>query len=117
VKYTVTNADGSLTYGSLEEVKEAYVLGLISPDDEVLEEGASKPRKAGGIPLLATAAKARNASDLGKHRNTWLFILIPVALAALYFLIKQQYVIGGVLLVATVAGVMRLQMTSAKIKK
>ena len=46
MKYTVKNKEGELTYGSLDEVKTAYVLGLIEADDEVLEDGASLWRKA-----------------------------------------------------------------------
>ncbi len=57
MKYTVKNRDGELTYGSLEEVKTAYVLGLIEAEDDVREEAATVWRKAGAIPLLITARK------------------------------------------------------------
>ncbi|MBJ6766113.1 hypothetical protein JGU66_35615 [Myxococcaceae bacterium JPH2] len=53
--YQVRTPDGELTYPTLGDIAQAYVQGLVSPEDEVREVGTSTWRHAGTIPALAGA--------------------------------------------------------------
>lgn len=68
MKYRVRSRDGGeLEYNSFGQVEQAWLLGLIEPDDDVLEEGKTAWRKAGTIPLLAAAE--RSGEEVWK--GTW----------------------------------------------
>ncbi|MFT3842696.1 MAG: hypothetical protein QM723_37245 [Myxococcaceae bacterium] len=115
--YRVKTADGELTYGSLEEVKTAYVLGLIEADDEVLKEGETLWRKAGGIPLLVTAAKQRAASSQSTSTKYMLAAMLFGGLGGMYFLLKGNLGLGvGLSAIVVVVG-LRMAITSGKVKK
>lgn len=59
MKYRVRTRDGGeLDYTSFGQVEQAWLMGLIEPDDEVLEEGKTRWRKAGSIPLLISARRS-----------------------------------------------------------
>ncbi|HSP78053.1 MAG TPA: hypothetical protein VLQ93_05965 [Myxococcaceae bacterium] len=75
--YRVRTPDGELGYESLYEVERAYALGLVGPEDEVLEEGKSTWRKASSIPALARSKPS--GRELG-DRTQLLTILAVVAL-------------------------------------
>lgn len=115
--YRVKTADGELTYGSLEEVKTAYVLGLIEAEDEVLKEGETLWRKAGGIPLLVTAAKRRQASTQSNSTRLMLAAMLFGGLGGMYFLLKGNIGLGiGLSAIVVVFG-LRLAITAGKVKK
>ena len=97
VPYQVRTPDGELSFGSLEEVKQAFVLGLIEPEDEVQKKGETLWRKAGVIPLLATAARERARSNRANDNRWRIAGLLTAGLGALYFLTRGQLMIGGVL--------------------
>lgn len=68
MKYKVRTKDGGLLdFESFGQVEQAWLLGLIEPNDEVLEEGKTVWRKAGAIPLLAKAT--RSGDEVWK--GTW----------------------------------------------
>lgn len=70
MRYRVRTRDGGeLDYASFGQVEQAWLLGLIDPDDELLEEGKSRWRKAGSIPLLVSARR----SSEQVWRGTWFF--------------------------------------------
>jgi len=59
MKYRVRTRDGGeLDYTSFGQVEQAWLMGLIEPEDEVLEEGKTRWRKAGSIPLLISARRS-----------------------------------------------------------
>ena len=93
MKYTVKNKDGELTYQSLEEVKTAYVLGLVEAEDDVLEAGATLPRKAGAIPLLVTARKVN--VDRGQSRVMLGWTAVAVVASIIYFFLIVKSFISG----------------------
>lgn len=95
MKYTVKNKDGELTYGSMEELKQAYVLGLVEAEDEILEEGAQLWRKANGIPLLVTARKVNLESADSKRLGGWVFAALGLSVVSFYFLWNQIWTWGG----------------------
>jgi hypothetical protein len=115
--YRVKTADGELTYGSLEEVKNAYVLGLIEADDEVLKDGDTLWRKAGGIPLLVTAAKSRRDSTRSNTQRFMLAGMLFGGLGGMYFLLKGNVGLGiGLSGIVVVLG-LRMAITAAKLRK
>jgi hypothetical protein len=114
VKYTVKNSDGQLTYGSMEEVKTAYVLGLVEPEDEVLEDGSTMWRKAGAIPLLVTARKVSNLRGHSNALRGWVIGALVLSFFAFYFLIKGSWIWGGLTALGVVVLLIQVTVVAAK---
>ena len=117
MKYTVKNKDGELTYGSLEEIKTAYVLGLVEPEDDVIEEGAKLARKAGAIPLLVTAKRVRIARGNSDTLRGWVFGALVLGIIGFYFLVTGAWLAGGALMFAVVSVLFRITTLAARKKK
>jgi hypothetical protein len=79
MRYRVRTPHGELEYPSLGDVEQAYVAGLVDPDDEVLEEGGTLWRKAASLPALARA-QARRADSRASSRSQTLTIVVAVVL-------------------------------------
>ncbi|GMU62777.1 MAG: hypothetical protein AMXMBFR34_45400 [Myxococcaceae bacterium] len=76
MKYRVRSKEGELEYESFGQVEKAWLLGLIDPEDEILEEGHERWRKANTFPLLANARRSGEQVWVG----TWfIWTLIGVA--------------------------------------
>ncbi len=114
MKYTVKNKDGELTYGSLEEVKTAYVLGLVEAEDEVLEVGATVWRKAGAIPLFVTARKTTRQRGQSNALRGWVIGALVLSFFAFYFLIKESWMWGGLAAFGVVVLLIRVTTLAAK---
>jgi hypothetical protein len=80
MRYVVRTPEGELVYPSLLDVEQAYVQGLVDPEDEVREESASTWRKAGSLPALV---RARRASSGAATRGQALMVMGVVLLGAL----------------------------------
>jgi hypothetical protein len=117
MKYTVKNKDGSLTYNSLEEVKTAYVLGLVEEDDDVIEDGASLARKASAIPLLVTAKKVRGSKQHFDAIRGWVYGALVLAIIGFYLLVTGKLLYGGLVMFAVVSVSFRITMLAARRKK
>jgi hypothetical protein len=78
MRYRVRTPEGELEYESILHVEQAYVSGLVDPEDEVLEEGGTLWRKAATLPNLARAR--RPAGSKGSNRKQLLTILFAVVL-------------------------------------
>ena len=117
MKYTVKNKDGELTYGSLEELKTAYVLGLVEPEDEVLEENTALWRKAGGIPLLVTARKVTVDRGHSFQQRGWFIAALVLAILDFYFLLKGYWLVGGLSAFVVTAFIMQLLVVSSRRKR
>jgi hypothetical protein len=87
MRYRVRTPEGELEYESILHVEQAYVAGLVDPEDEVLEEGGTLWRKAASIPNLA---RARPASSKSTHRKQSLIILIAVVLGVFSLLLVRS---------------------------
>lgn len=101
MKYRVRNADGELEYSSFGQVEEAWLMGLIEPEDEILEEGKTLWRKANTFPLLV---KARRSGDQ-VWRGTWFaWVIIGVVggTIALWLLHEKDWMSRGIGLVIAV---------------
>jgi hypothetical protein len=78
MRYRVRTPEGELEYESILHVEQAYLSGLVDPEDEVLEEGGTLWRKASTLPNLARAR--RPAASKSANRQQTLTILIAVVL-------------------------------------
>lgn len=85
MRYRVRTPEGELEYESLLHVEQAYIAGLVDPEDEVLEEGGTLWRKAASLPSLARAR--RPASSQSTQRKQSLIILIAVVLGVFSLLL------------------------------
>ena len=86
MKYRVRTKDGGeLDYVSFGQVEQAWLLGLIEPDDMVFEEGKARGRRAGDIPLLVTARRSSEQVWVGSW-FLWTLIGIFGATAGLALL-------------------------------
>jgi hypothetical protein len=83
MKFTVRTQDGELTFGSFGEVEKAWLLGLVGPEDELLEEGKSKWRKASSYPYLVNARRTGEQA-WGGAWFLWTVIGILMGSGALY---------------------------------
>jgi hypothetical protein len=89
MRYRVRTPEGELEYESLLHVEQAYLAGLVDPEDEVLEEGGTLWRKAATIPTLARArGHAPGAKISG--RTQFVTILIAVVLGVLALLLVRS---------------------------
>ncbi len=87
MKYTVRNKDGQLEYSSFGQVEQAWLMGLVEPSDEVLEEGKTMWRRADSFPLLA---QARRHGDDVWNGSWFLWALIGVALATIALVLFKE---------------------------
>lgn len=100
MKFRVRNKEGELEFPSFKEVEQFWLMGFIEPDDEILEEGKERWRKANTFPLLVNARRPAQEA----WRGTWyLWALIGICggSGALVALTKGELAIGGVLAVLT----------------
>lgn len=102
--FRVRTTDGELTFTSYRELHNAFLIGLIDGEDEVLEEGTTRWRKASTLPLLKESA--------AKKRPAWfdvrLIFSLVLAVAALVLLILGKWGIAlGVAIIASI-GLIRL---------
>ena len=86
MKYWVRNQDGELEYSSFGQIEEAWLLGLVEPDDEIKEEGWEKWRKASSFPTLARARR----SGEQVWRGTWFAWVMLGVVGGTYALYKMQ---------------------------
>jgi len=86
MKYRVRNPDGELSYASMLELREAYLLGLVEPTDEVQREDGSTWRKAALIPELAQAKKAPRSLWADKQMRWALGLALLGSMAGFSFL-------------------------------
>jgi len=78
MRYRVRTPEGELEYESILHVEQAYVAGLVEPEDEVLEEGGTLWRKASSLPNLARARGKSSASKPSRSTQTWSILIAAV---------------------------------------
>ena len=102
MKFTVRTQEGELIYGSFGEVEKAWLLGLVGPDDEILEEGKEKWRKASSFPLLMGA---RRTGEQAWGGSWFLFTCLAIISAsiALWLIQAGMYLWGGLVALITVS--------------
>ena len=114
MKYTVRTKDGELTYESFGAVEQAWLSGLVGPDDELLEEGATRWRRADSFPILVRARRQGN-QVWGGSQAAWIAIGVVFGSIALYLLAHGHYLMGAVVALALTTVLFRV--THAAFKK
>lgn len=116
MRYRVRTPEGELEYESLLHVEQAYVAGLVAPEDEVLEEGGTLWRKAATIPTLA---RARRSAPSAFDRTQLLSILGAVALGicALLFFRRGQSWVALLLSLGVIALLWRVTFSTFRTKR
>jgi hypothetical protein len=100
LKITVRSADGGeLEYESFGQVEQAWLMGLVGPDDELLEEGKTAWRKARTYPLLMAARRSGEQVWMGAW-FLWTLLGVIGATVALRMLALDalEWKLGGVIL-------------------
>jgi hypothetical protein len=112
-KWTVRTKDGELVYGNFGEVEQAWLSGLVDPDDELLEEGHTKWRKASSFPVLVNARRHGN-QVWGGTQTAWMVISILLGSAALILITNGSYALGGVIAFVVASLMIRVTMQAFK---
>ncbi len=102
MKYRVRNKDGELEYSSFGQIEEAWLLGLVEPDDEIKEEGWEHWRKASTFPTLTRARRTGEQVWRGTW-FAWVMLGVVGGTYALYKMQQKDLVDKGVGLVVAVA--------------
>jgi hypothetical protein len=100
MKFKVRTPEGELQFQSFGEVERAWLMGLVGPDDELLEDGKTSWRKASSFPLLVHARRTGEQA-WGGTWFLWTVIGILLGSAALWLIKEGQYLYGGTLGVMT----------------
>ncbi|MCU0701873.1 MAG: hypothetical protein MUC96_35670 [Myxococcaceae bacterium] len=87
MKYRVRNQDGELEFESFGQLEQAWLMGMVEPSDEVLQEGHQKWRRADSVAVLATA---KRHGDNVWGGSWFLFVLIGVALGTVALVLFKQ---------------------------
>jgi hypothetical protein len=112
MKFRVRSAEGELDYESFGQVEQAWLMGLVEPSDELLEEGKTHWRRADSYPLLVRAR--RNGDEVwGGAWFLWALIGIAGATWALY-LFQHQLWLWAMLVSFAVAVVLIRVTTNAQ---
>ena len=114
MKYRVRNKDGELEFASFGEVERFWLMGLIDPDDELLEDGHTVWRKASSFPLLMNAERSGETIWAGTW-FLWTCIGVLGGSAALWLFHDKNYVAG--LLVAVVVAAVMIHITNRAFQK
>ncbi len=100
MKFRVRTPEGELEYQSFGEVEQAWLMGLVGPEDELLEDGKTTWRKASSFPLLVQARRTGEQA-WGGSWFLWTVIGILLGSAALWLIKAGEYLYGGTLGIAT----------------
>ena len=114
--FTVRRAEGSLQFESLGDIERAYRLGLVAPEDEVLEHGAPEWRRADSIPALRRGAPPR-ASALTPQLKLSLVLALVLGAAALMCLAKGLWLMALLLALVLSVGLMHFTVKAAAPKR
>jgi hypothetical protein len=108
--FHVRNADGEVLFPSFREVHNAYLAGLIDPDDEIREDGTEKWRRARTLPMLKDVPRRRK-TELGKQT----LLVLALAVAALVALFTLPWYFSLILgFFAAVAAMSSTQASAAR---
>jgi hypothetical protein len=120
MKFRVRTQEGELEFQSFGEVERAWLMGLVGPDDELLEDGKTNWRKASSFPLLV---HARRTGEQAWGGSWFLWTLIGVLLgSSALWLIRlgyqanewRFYVYGGLLGLMTAMVMIHVSVRAAR---
>jgi hypothetical protein len=92
--YRVRTKDGELLYPTIAELSQAWQLGMVDAEDEVLEVGKEKWRQAGSLPFLVQFSP-RPTPLLDRKVRLLVMASCLLAMLAIYWGGKGQWGYGG----------------------
>ena len=113
MKFRVRTPEGELEYQSFGEVERAWLMGLVGPDDELLEDGKTTWRKASSFPLLVQARRTGEQA-WGGSWFLWALIGIVLGSAALWLLKLGEWLYGGLLGLMTAMVMIHVSVRAAR---
>ena len=116
MKFKVRTPEGELQFQSFGEVEKAWLMGLVGPDDELLEDGKTTWRKASSFPLLVHARRTGEQA-WGGTWFLWTVMGILFGSGALWLLKEGQYLFGVMLGFATALVMVHVTVQAAKRSK
>lgn len=113
-RYLVRSEGGELRYDTLLHLEQAYLTGMVSPDDEISVEGSGEWKRASEMPQLANLK--RHESTMRGSQVPLVMGAVVLAVAALLFLLRatssanplRDWMITLVLVIALSALLFRL---------
>ena len=114
-RYVVRAHGGELTYETRIHLEQAYLAGLVEPDDEVSVEGSGTWRRAAEMPELASLRRAEHA--LAGAYVPWIGASVILAVAALIFLIRGPWYVGLALALLLSAVLYGLTYKTSRLKR
>jgi hypothetical protein len=105
--------EGELNYDSFGQIEQAWLMGLISPHDEILEAGHTKWRRADTFPLLVNARRSGEQVWVGTW-FVWVLALVAGATWAVTLFQDKQYVWAMVVSVVVAMVTMKISTDAAK---
>ena len=114
MKYTVRSKEGELVYDSFGQIEQAWLSGLVEPEDEILEAGTTKWRKANSFPVLMRARRSGN-QVWGGSQMAWMVLSICFLSWAFYLIAHGNYPLG--LLIAFVTSSLLIRVTYKAFKR
>src|SRR5689334_7398992 len=96
MKFKVRNQEGELEFQSFGEVERAWLMGLVGPEDELLEDGKTMWRKANTFPHLVNARRTGEQA-WGGSWFLWTVMGIMLGSSAMWLIRDGYYLAGGTL--------------------
>ena len=85
--YRVRSEGGEVKFESLYEIQRAIAVGLVSPTDELTEDGAENWRKCNSLPALKDAKLESSSPDSGR----WVIPVAALAGLSLVLLFTERF--------------------------
>lgn len=89
MRYTVRSSDGEISFGNYLEMEQAWLAGLVDPDDEIHEEGKQGWYKARTHPFLVKARPPRTPAS-GSFLP-WIVASLATAAGALFAFLRGYW--------------------------
>lgn len=116
MKFKVRTPEGELQFQSFGEVERAWLMGLVGPDDELLEDGKTMWRKASSFPHLVNARRTGDQA-WGGSWFLWTVIGVLLASATLWLIEAGEHLYGGLLGLMTAMVLIHVSVRAAKRSK
>jgi len=85
--YRVRSEGGEVKFESLYEIQRAIAVGLVSPTDELTEDGVENWRKCNSLPALKDAKLESSGPDSGR----WVIPVAALAGLSLVLLFTERF--------------------------
>lgn len=117
MRYRVRTPEGELEYESILHVEQAYVAGLVAPEDEVLEEGGTLWRKAATFPNLARARRSAPSGAFNRAQVLTIVGAVVLGICALLLMRRGQGMLALLASLGVIALLWRVTFSAFRTKR